>query len=197
MYIQKKADMAIETELKARVADPDLIKAALSVRGKFLHSYIKKDSYWMFPDKPLLRLRIRSEEKSFPGSEPVRAVLVTYKTREFYGEMEVNNEREFSVSDSAVFEEILAQLGMQPDLQKEKQGRAWELDAAKENAPVLAELSLVKELGWFIELEIVDTACDGAALEQKRSRLLAILDELGIARTAIERRSYSELLKQG
>ncbi|MCL2880382.1 MAG: hypothetical protein FWF29_09070, partial [Treponema sp.] len=103
--------MAIETELKARIANPEKIRDKLSDLGIYRNRYTKKDAYWTFPENHNIRLRIRNEEKTIPGHEPIRNILVTCKTRELFGEMEANNERECTVSDSAIFEDILVQLG--------------------------------------------------------------------------------------
>jgi len=187
--------MAVETELKARVAEPEQLKNALSAEGSYCYGYHKKDSYWAFPCHKRRQLRIRNEEKTFPDGHLSRSVIVTYKTREMYGEIEVNNEREFTISDSAAFEEILTELGMEPDIEKEKQGWAWKLNTENDGPPVLAELSRLTRLGWFIELEIMGDARDEQTLRQNSERLLALLEKLGISRNSTETRPYTELLR--
>ena len=186
--------MAIETEIKARIQDPQAVKNKLSVLGAYLYSYTKNDVYWIFPLNPALRLRIRHQEKSFPDGTSEQNTVVTYKIREFHGEMEVNNENEFAVSNSTVFEKILSQLGMAAEIRKEKQGQAWKLSA--ENTEILAELSMVKNLGHFLELEILNDSCDEQKLTQTCKLLLDQLEALGINRTSIETRSYSDLLRE-
>jgi len=188
--------MAIETEIKAVVEDPERLASALSGVGNYCYSYHKADSYWTLPRGNPGRLRIRNEEKTFPDGQSSRSIIVTFKTREFYGEMEVNNEREFTVSDSSVFEEILTQLGLEPDIKKEKRGRAWKLEAANNAPSVLAELSLVTHLGHYIELEILNDTHDEQTLRQTHSRLLALLEQLGIPRQHIEVRPYTAMLRE-
>jgi len=188
--------MAIETELKAVVDDPERLASALSGAGNYCYSYHKADSYWTLPYGNPGRLRIRNEEKTFPDGQSSSSIIVTFKTKEIYGEMEVNNEREFTISDSNVFEEILTQLGLEPDIKKEKQGRAWKLEAENNGPSVLAELSLVTRLGHYIELEILSDTSDEQTLRQNYSRLLALLEELGIPRQHIEIRPYTAMLRE-
>jgi len=187
--------MAIEIELKARVNNPEKTKTILCNLGTYCYSYEKKDSYWTFPEKDTVRLRIRSEEKTFPNGESTLVCIANCKSREMYGEIEVNNEQEFNITDIDAFEEILNQLGLKPDIKKEKSGLTWKLDRKTGNIPVLAELSEVKGLGWFIELEIISNTKDKYTLEENRSHLLELLELLHIPRDAIEKRPYSELIK--
>ena len=185
-----------EIELKARIENPEKIKARLAELGIHCYSYIKNDTYWEFFEKTYMRLRIRKEEKTYTDGRSGKTILVTHKTREIHTETEVNNEREFAISDSSIFEEILAELGFTQDIKKEKQGWYWELKSSTGEAPLSAELSLVKSLGWFLELEILSDTSDERNLKQNRSRLLAVLDSLGISREAIESRPYSELIRE-
>jgi adenylate cyclase class 2 len=203
--------MVIETELKARLIDPEKIKSALSALGSCRYGYHKKDTYWIasagpmgagFEDRgspsenPHIRLRVRNEEKKYTDGQSQCNTLVTFKTRTLCDGIETNTEHEMAVSDSGVFEEILRQLGCKPDISKEKQGWAWIFESENHAAPLLAELSHVKHLGWFIELEILSDTRDEQILEQNRSRLRALLGKLGIENAAIESRPYSELLRQ-
>ena len=167
----------------------------LDEQGIYCYSYLKKDSYWIFPKKPDVRLRIRNEKKTDPNGESSQTYMVNCKSKELYGEIEVNNEQEFEISDIAVFEEILVQLGLEPDITKEKEGWTWKLSRKAGYIPVLAELSEVKSLGWFIELEIISDTRDEYTLEENRSHLLLLLENLGLSPDTIETRSYSELIR--
>ena len=187
--------MAIETELKARVNDPEKVRAALSNEGDFCYSFLKKDTYWTFPKKTRGKVRIRNQEKIYPNGETCNSILVTYKTRELHGEIEVNNEQEFTISNSDAFENILSYLGLTRSIYKEKQGWAWNISDTDSNTLLLAELSQVKNLGWFIELELMSESRDEQLLEQNCSRLLRLLEKLEIPRESIESRPYTELVK--
>jgi adenylate cyclase class 2 len=116
--------------------------------------------------------------------------VVNFKRKEVRDGMEVNDEREFSVSDAEVFAELLKRLGLEPWIRKRKIGEAWNLDG------ITAELSLVVGLGRFIELEILADSDDGATVAAARARLLDAVDRLGVDRSRIEGRYYTELLRE-
>jgi predicted adenylyl cyclase CyaB len=109
--------------------------------------------------------------------------------------MEVNNESEFQVSDAGEFEEFLDFLGMKLIIKKEKQGCAFRITAEKQ-VPVLAELSMVKGLGWFLELEILADNRDDYVVEASRKRFYDLLECLGIPPDKIEDRPYTVMLQE-
>jgi adenylate cyclase class 2 len=103
--------------------------------------------------------------------------------------MEINDEREFSVSDAAAFEDLLRRLGLQKGIEKNKRGWAWNC------AGITAELTEVAGLGWFVELEIItDDAAEGT-VTAARTRLLALLRKIGVKKNRIEPRYYTEMLR--
>jgi adenylate cyclase class 2 len=110
--------------------------------------------------------------------------------------IEVNNERELAVSDGKIFEEILAQMGLAPFIKKEKRGTAWEYADADGGPRILAELSDVAQLGWFLELEIQSDSRDERDIQKNRQCLLALLEKLGIPADKIEARPYTEMLEK-
>jgi adenylate cyclase class 2 len=191
--------MAFEIELKAWADNPEELKKRLSELGVYCYSYEKDDVYWTFPGAVAdhvfisnqFKLRIRREIKTDLKGQRSSAALVTYKTREIRGGIEVNDERELEISDGNIFEDILKQLGLTPGVRKEKRGTAWKCD---QDGPILAELSEVKSLGHFIELEILSAVCDEADLEENRSRLLVLLEKLDIPPEKIETRPYTQML---
>jgi adenylate cyclase class 2 len=94
-----------------------------------------------------------------------------------------------------IVEDLLGRLGLKPGIKKEKRGWAWTITAPGA-PPILAELSMVKNLGWFLELEILAEARDRQTITQSRNRLLSLLEKLGIPPEQIEPRPYSQLLKE-
>jgi adenylate cyclase class 2 len=176
--------MAVEIELKARIDNIKPLREKLSQKGVFLREFDKHDTYWA--NEKAFRIRIRRDNgKTF----------VTYKQKEILGKIEVNQEKEFEVSDAGEFERILDILGMIRDFKKEKRGWAWEI-SSDTDLPVLAELSDVRGLGWFLELEILAPNDDPVIVEKSRKRLFALLDDLGIPPGMVESRPYMALLKQ-
>jgi len=188
--------MAVEVELKAHIDDVEQMKGRLSAVGSYCRSYLKSDTYWLSRRAHIPGLRVRREQGINAEGAAYKSAVVTLKAKTVSGGIEVNDEKEFTVSDAALFEELLGSLGMAKMMCKEKTGWAWNVRPSAgqgRQPPVLAELSLVRGLGWFAELEIV---CDGSGqeVEESRKRLLALLAELEIPAEKIESRPYTEML---
>jgi adenylate cyclase class 2 len=185
--------VSVEIELKAWVDDPDGLRLRFSSCAGQGTSFEKADAYWVFPGgcgaAPSSGVRLRRETKTDPAGTVSRALWVTYKVKEVRGGVEINDEREFSVSDAAAFEELLRRLGLQKDIEKNKRGWAWNC------AGVTAELTEVAGLGWFVELEIVTDDDTGGTVTAARTRLLALLRKIGIKEDRIEPRYYTEMLR--
>jgi adenylate cyclase class 2 len=201
--------MPLEIELKARLDDCTPVEQRLSELGTYCRSYKKSDSYW-FPVRagvekvsiPPSGVRVRGESGTDADGAAYETVLITYKHKEISGNIEINEEREFTVSDALVFEDLLTRLGMRRGICKEKQGRAWNIPsqtAGQSGAvqrPILAELSLVTGLGWFVEIEIVTEDNDQQTVEECRKQLHALLEKLEIPADRIEARPYTVMLRE-
>jgi predicted adenylyl cyclase CyaB len=111
--------------------------------------------------------------------------------------MEINEEREFTVSNGALIEEMLKFLGLHKAMQKEKKGWAWTIHSPVEGqVPITAELSMVTGLGWFLEIEIIASDSKNQTIEENRKRLFSLLEQLEIPAEQIEPRPYSMLLQR-
>jgi adenylate cyclase class 2 len=207
--------MAIEIELKAWVDAPETLKQILgrvlvgdvvtvAPIARFTGAFDKEDTYW-YPiagthtSLPTSGVRIRVEMLSLlAGEEGVKTTLVTYKTKELRNDIEVNNEREFTVSDTAIFEELLSALGLAPGVRKHKHGWAWMYNESAGGilTNITVELAFVEQLGYFVELEILARDDAPETVACSRARLLALLERLGIDKTRIETRYYTEMLKE-
>ncbi|MDR0784688.1 MAG: class IV adenylate cyclase [Treponema sp.] len=179
----------IEIELKAWIDDPKRTKIAVSTLASFEREFEKEDSYWYLVEKetatPNFGVRIRKET----DGEGTRS-LVTYKIKEKRGRVEVNDEREFNVSDAKPFEALLDIFGLQVGARKRKKGWAWT------RGGITAELCEVHGLGWFIELEILASSADEQTIREARGRLLSFLKEIGVGEDKIESRYYTEMLTE-
>jgi predicted adenylyl cyclase CyaB len=189
--------MAVEIELKAWVDDIEGVKERAASFARYERAYDKRDVYWRLADaghgvKPF-EARVRKEREG-----DVSRVLVTYKAKETRDRVEVNVEKEFTVSDAAPFEDMLAAAGFRAVFHKHKTGWAWRYteDAPPQAPPVLIELSLVERVGWFAELEILAERDDAETVARARARLLACLARLGIGEDRIEARYYTEMLEE-
>ncbi|MDR2397305.1 MAG: CYTH domain-containing protein [Spirochaetaceae bacterium] len=185
--------MSIEIELKVWVENPEALRKTLDSRlAPAARIFEKDDTYWQptlpNPGIPPSGIRVRKESLRDSQGSSTRQVLVTYKTKEVREGIEVNHERELSVSDGATLEDLLRLLGLAPGIGKHKQGWAWTTDG------ITVELTRVSELGWFLELEILGEDDRPETVAAARRRLENLLVHLDIPQDRIEPRYYTELL---
>jgi adenylate cyclase class 2 len=188
--------MNIEIELKAWSDEPERSRARIEqIAGKG-HPFNKNDTYWRFPagrEPPSWGLgsgvRIRREEQGVGEAEPTSRVC--FKVKEKRDGIEVNDEREFAISDGETFEELLRRMGLERDISKRKQGWAWV------HGGITLELAEIEGLGWFAELEIIADNDRMETIQAARGRLLALLGKIGLGEDKIESRYYTEMLKEG
>jgi adenylate cyclase class 2 len=211
--------MAFEIELKARIDDPESVKKRLDSLGEYRGSYEKDDAYWVFtaggaktgqddpsPALPSTGLRVRKETGAGSDGRAFALTRITWKTRDLRDGVEINDEREFEVSDAGIFEDLLGRLGLAPEIVKNKRGWAWDCDGPAGGASsvpggdgsaggIRAELSEVRSLGWFLELEILTARNDEKTVTENQKRLFSLLETLNIPRKSIEFRPYTEMLR--
>jgi len=195
--------MPIEIEMKVWLDDYEAVKERLSSIGDYVRSYEKTDTYW-FPiqdDAPCVSIppsgiRVRRECGIDAGNAESKSVLVTVKKKRMAGNIEVNDEREFVVSDADLFEELICDLGLFKSMYKKKRGWEWRVPAEAEGGrTICAEISMVKDLGWFLELELFsDVACE-KTLSESRNGFFSLLEKLRIPEDKIEARPYAVLLR--
>jgi len=173
----------IEVELKARIEDAVAVERRVAAFARFLRRVDKRDSYWHGPDWKLQRgskgFRVRSEGNDF---------VVTFKAKRVEEGIEVNREREFTISDPEAFQEFARRIGCEPYYRKRKTGTAYEYDG------MTLEMLEIEGLGSFLEIERLLPEASSPAIEAAREQLLAALDRAGVPRSAIESRTYSELI---
>ena len=190
--------MGVEIEVKAWVDDEKGLKEKLDGAANYLGAYVKEDSYWQPSDNAekyrgvfKSGIRIRKENWERPQIEPpndnTSFIKVCYKNKEVRNGIEVNDEREFDITNQAIFEDFLKNLGFEVDIYKTKQGWAWDYDG------ITVELSMVSGLGWFIELEILSENRDN--FQSVQNSLITTLESIGIKKSSIEGRYYTEMLR--
>jgi adenylate cyclase, class 2 len=187
--------MAVEIELKAHIDDYAVVKERLSAAGEYCRSYKKSDSYWLPAQPAAAGVRVRRESGVDAAGAAHESVFATYKIKEISKGLEVNHECEFSVSDADSFEEMLSHIGLHKAVCKEKEGWAWTVRSQNEGQPpILAELSLVAGLGWFLEIEILAVDNSKQTVEESRGRLFTLLEKLEIPKDKIEEKPYTAML---
>jgi adenylate cyclase class 2 len=164
----------IEAELKARLRDPDHVRAELGRRAAE-EVAVYSDVYYDSPDGAFTgedrELRVR-EVRTDDG---VRAIL-TYKGAAVDAASGSKPEAETSVADAAAVREIVAGLGYVVDIAFEKQCSNYRFTHA--GREMLATVVRVPDIdGTFLEVETqVDEDDVAAALDDVR----AVLAELGV-----------------
>jgi predicted adenylyl cyclase CyaB len=173
--------MGVEVELKAWISDPEVIRERLRHLGTNGRSFVKEDRYFGTGDAPEgARYRIRRDGEAW---------ICTVKDKRIVAGIEENREIEFTVSDGDAFEAMLTTLGLRCLISKRKEGQSFFVDG------LLVEVSHVRLLGWFVEVEVIlpdDAGRD--AIESARHRLLDMLKRLDVPPSAIESRSYNQMI---
>lgn len=138
----------------------------------------------MIPEGKAIRLRVRAE---------AGRTVVTYKRKEIQGDIEVNDEREFTIDDRSAFESLIADLGFSPFIKKEKTTKSFS-HRSDDGTEVGIELSLVAGLGWFVEIEILADEPDEQETARARAILRETLEKCGVKAETIESRYYTDML---
>jgi predicted adenylyl cyclase CyaB len=173
--------MAVEVELKAWVADPEEMRVRLRQLGTPYRKYVKEDRYFGAGTAPEdARYRLRFDDNRW---------TCTFKTKEIRDGIEENHETEFDVSDGEAFESFLVSLGLRCIITKRKEGESFQVDG------VLAELSYVDHVGWFVELEVIlSNESHPTAVSDAREALTGLLQRLGLSAQSVESRSYNRMI---
>lgn len=180
----------IEAELKARVRDPEALRAALRQRAEEELS-IYQDTYYDRPDGSLTaegrELRVRVIERS-----GTRRTRLTYKEPAVDAASGSKPEHETTAADPAVVDTVLRALGAVEYVRLTKECANYRFTAAGRD--MLATVVTVPELdGTFIELETMAEEDDvAAALADVR----AVLAEVGITGEDLTTEQYTDAVLQ-
>lgn len=179
--------MNSEIEIKAYVIDFENTLDFLYKNAKFKKKYFKRDIYYAKDSDILndsiklndcIRLRIENGGYTFCS-----------KNRNILEGVEVNDEREVKVTRKKcrfIINFLSSLQGYREYVRKEKRGYAF----IYKNA--LVEVSKIKNLGDFIEIEFLNSE---DSVENQIIKLKEILKDIGIEESYIEPRPYMELLK--
>ena len=176
----------IEAELKARVADPDKLRARLG-RLAAGEASIYRDTYYDHPGRDLTRqgreLRVRVVDTS-----GVRRAVLTYKEPAADAASGSKPEHETKIADASVADVILRAVGLEHLVAFEKHCVNYRFTARGRD--MLATMVTVPEIdGTFIELETMAGEADlPAALGDVRT----ILAEMGITEDELTTEQYTD-----
>ena len=170
-----------EIESKARVADPEWVKAILDSlygEGREVH---KRDHYFHLPGSLLQSLRIREHGGKLE-------LTTKHSSRDANGE---NNEEFEFLAASGEYDRAVAffhALGHEDYFVKTKDGWEWQADDAH------IELLSVNDLGYFAEIEIlIPFDADERVADECGKKVLSLLSSLGLAE-CVERRAYRDMI---
>lgn len=140
------------------------------------------------------RLKVRLREE-VAGDETPAQTIVTYKRKELAGNIEVNDEKEFSIDNREDFEALLGDLGFRLEIRKEKATKTFDW-TAPDGTAVGIELSLVGDLGWFVEIEILAESPGDAEIARAQGHVRSALTRCGIPESAVETRFYTDMIAE-
>ena len=167
----------LEIEVKAWAkSHSDLEKRLEEIGAKYLGEEEQRDVYFQHPSRDFVEtdeaLRIREADGK---------LTFTYKGPKLDKLTKTREELNVEIQDRKPLEEVLDRLGFRAAAGVEKRRRNY---TAGEYLVMLDE---VKGVGDFVEVE-------KAAQEYEPEELITFLNSLGIDDSAIERRSYLEML---
>lgn len=194
-----------EIELKAHVCNKEQVILNLRKFSTFQQKVTRKDTYYHLKQnqitkdgKDYISARIRKEFKETEkGLE--QTTYLTYKKKELRTDscgtaLEVNDEKETVLSDPNAIEVLFRDIGFKVGLYKEKIVEDYIAETPYGTATL--ELCNVQGLGDFLEIEILSEKDDENTIRNIQKELKILLEKSGIPETEIERKYYSELLKE-
>lgn len=177
-----------EIEIKAYVKDFESVLDFLYKNAKFKKKYFKKDIYYA-KESSIKNGNIKTSDCIRLRMEHGGYTFCT-KERVLIDGVEVNDEIEIKVTKkkSRFIINFLAQLQKYKEyVRKEKKGYAF----IYKNA--LVEVSKIKKLGNFIEIEFLNSS---ETIDNQIYQLKSILNDIGISENDIETEAYINLLSK-
>ena len=181
-----------EIELKAHVYDSEAVINKLSGFAEYAGFVNRYDTYYKQGEGKTYPIRIRKEKDD--NSEKL---FLTYKRKSIVKDeegtaIEKNEEYESEIKEDTlvVIEKFFEDNGFRIYLTKEKKVKTWK--TVKDGFRVTIELCEVEKLGEFLELEIL---AENDESEKAYSALESVLEEAGIEKSAVEEKSYAQMLK--
>jgi len=168
----------LEIEAKAWADLPELERRLEELGASYLGEEFQNDIYFQHPSRNFVEtdeaLRIREVEGK---------LTFTYKGPKLDHLTKTREELNVDIHDRKRLEEVLHRLGFRAAARVEKRRRNYLTSGYR------VMLDEVKGVGDFVEIE-------KEAQEYEPEELIAFLDTLGIGESAVERRSYLEMLNE-
>ena len=179
----------VEVEIKAWLDNRSELKKKVEKIAKLQEELSERDLYFTFADSQ------GYQRKRFRLRQVGKCSIVTVKIPGVSDlGVEANREFEFEVSDPEAFKVFCQEFGMRTLIEKHKKVKRYSYNPDHKEFvyPVTIEINQVENLGDFIELEtLVDK---DEHIPMASAFLKSMLDRLGVPRSKIEPRAYTELL---
>jgi predicted adenylyl cyclase CyaB len=171
--------MKRELKLKARILSPENLRLQLKKIAKNICTESCRDYFF--------KNELIQKGKDFRLRKYNEGKLIIFKMQESEDLIQENFEFKFNVEDAGDFLKFLDVAGFKPTSSIKKVSEVFQ----KERIGI--RLSEVESLGYFIEItiEVLDDS-----FEDCKEKMLAILDELKIDRSVIEKRYYSSIKEE-
>ena len=168
-----------EVEAKVRLTDKDKKRLGKELPGfaEKTGSAVSKDVYYVNDRNFSMRVR----EKNGKG-------MINIKSRKKEKGIEINDELEIPVKDTAEFMRFLKKNGMREKARKEKKGIFYK------KGKISIEFNNVKNLGYFLEIEIL--VKNESEIAGAKKSLDDIFKKLGFSKKDYEKKSYLQLLTE-
>lgn len=181
----------IEAEYKARLTNPDRVRAALRERSTpDVVSY--QDTYYDTLSGDLDRTGREFRLRTVEDSSGNRRNVLTFKDPAVDEATGSKPEYETRVADSEAMRDIVVRLGYQPTLAFTKRCENYSFTAA--DRQMLATIAEVPEVdGTFLELE---TQAEGPDLPEAFADLQTVLTDLGVTPEELTTELYTDAVRQ-
>lgn len=175
--------MHLEVEIKARIDNKPEIEEKVKSLCRYKGRIKKEDVYYKIPGSPgRTSFRIRKQEDK---------TWITFKNKSRIGKAEVNEEREFSVSDADLFREFILTFGASEVVRKFKEGGAYEYRG------LTVEICTVRGLGRFIEVEKLLSSEEEEYVKTALGEIKGFLALAGVSPDLFVEEYYIDLLLAG
>jgi|SRR3989344_6124537 len=180
-------NLEVETKIKISEKNVNSIRNKIKSLAEFSKKETKTDVYYSHKNKnyPKKAFRIRSNGKNY---------VVNFKNwmRHLYSiDIVVKKEHEFTLNTKDQVDNFLAlmeDLGFKKWMQKTKITETYRY---KKEKKLSIELSNVKKLGWFIELEYL---CQENEVQKAKSTIREAIKKLSINPNQIDNTGYTKML---
>jgi len=169
----------VESKIKIKGNYKDVRKRIEKI-SKFVGKEKKIDDYYTldFNGYPKKSLRVRHKGKKR---------IVNFKQRVSYVKgVHAKNEVEFEVSDLSGFYDLLKEFGFKKWIRKEKTTYLFKINKNEH-----IELNYVKNLGWYVEIEIL---CSKKDIVKARKNIVDIREKLELPEKDVQKKGYTKEL---